>query len=62
MKKRILSGMLALLMVFSLSTTKMEVNAQTIDIVEYNYYYDFAPVGSNSITFTRPYSMTFYNN
>ena len=33
-----------------------------IDIVEYNYYYDFAPVGSNSITFTRPYSMTFYNN
>ena len=33
-----------------------------IDIVEYNYYYDFAPVGSNSITFTRPYLMTFYNN
>lgn len=33
-----------------------------IDIVEYNYYYDFAPVGSNSITITRPYSMTFYSN
>ena len=31
MKKRILSGMLALLMVFSLSTTKMEVNAQTTE-------------------------------
>lgn len=33
-----------------------------IDIVEFNYYYDFAPVGSNSITITRPYTMTFYNN
>ncbi len=31
-----------------------------IDIVEYNYYYDFAPVGSNSITWTRSYTMTFY--
>ncbi|MBD5543343.1 MAG: hypothetical protein HDR01_03605 [Lachnospiraceae bacterium] len=33
-----------------------------IDIVEYNYYYDFAPVGSNRITLTRSYLMTFYNN
>lgn len=33
-----------------------------IDIVEFNYYYDFAPVGSNSITYTRPYTMKFYNN
>lgn len=33
-----------------------------IDIVEYNYYYDFSPVGTNSILWTRSYSMTFYNN
>lgn len=31
-----------------------------IDIVEFNYYYDFAPVGTNYITLTRPYSMTKY--
>lgn len=33
-----------------------------IDIVEFNYYYDFAPVGTNYITWTRSYSMDFYNN
>ena len=26
-----------------------------IDIVEFNYFYDFAPVGSNSITWARVY-------
>ncbi len=31
-----------------------------IDIVQFNYYYDFAPVGTNYITITRPYTMTFY--
>lgn len=32
-----------------------------IDIVEFNYYYDFAPVGTNYITITRPYpSMPLY--
>ncbi|MBQ6994588.1 MAG: hypothetical protein IJN64_08900 [Lachnospiraceae bacterium] len=31
-----------------------------VDIVSYNYFYDFAPVGTNSITFTNPYSMTLY--
>ncbi|SFG37886.1 hypothetical protein SAMN04487761_11535 [Lachnospiraceae bacterium C7] len=33
-----------------------------IDIVEFNYYYDFAPVGSNSITWTRSYSMNLYED
>lgn len=28
-----------------------------IDIVDFNYYYDFAPIGSNSITFTTPYTL-----
>ncbi len=31
-----------------------------IDIVQFNYYYDFAPMGTNYITITRPYTMTFY--
>lgn len=33
-----------------------------IDIVEFNYYYDFAPVGTNYITWTRSYTMTYYDN
>lgn len=33
-----------------------------IDISEFNYFYDFAPVGSNSITWTRSFNMQFYNN
>ena len=30
-----------------------------IDIVEFNYYYDFAPVGTNRITITLPYRIKF---
>jgi hypothetical protein len=30
-----------------------------IDISNFNYFYEFAPVGSNSITFTRPYTMKY---
>lgn len=30
-----------------------------IDIVYFNYYYDFAPVGTNSITITYPYQLVF---
>ncbi len=30
-----------------------------VDISDFNYFYDFAPVGSNSLTFTRPYTMDF---
>lgn len=33
-----------------------------IDIPYFNYYYDFAPVGTNSITITNSYTMDFYNN
>lgn len=33
-----------------------------IDIAEFNYFYHFAPVGSNSITFTQAYSMKYYDN
>lgn len=32
-----------------------------IDIMEFNYFYDFA-VGSNELIFTRPYDMKFYFN
>lgn len=28
-----------------------------IDIVYFNYYYDYNPLGINSITYTRPYKM-----
>lgn len=32
-----------------------------VDILEFNYYYDFAPVGSNKILFTRPgWGLDFY--
>lgn len=32
-----------------------------VDILEFNYYYDFAPVGSNQILFTRPgWGLDFY--
>lgn len=30
-----------------------------IDIVEFNYYYNFAPVGTNNITITSPYRIIF---
>lgn len=30
-----------------------------VDISDFNYFYDFAPVGSNSLTFTRPYTMIY---
>ena len=33
-----------------------------IDIVTFNYYYDFAPVGTNHITWTRSYKMNYYSN
>ncbi|MBD5532294.1 MAG: hypothetical protein HDQ98_08840 [Lachnospiraceae bacterium] len=33
-----------------------------IDIVEFNYYYDFAPVGTNFITYTNSYKLDYYNN
>lgn len=33
-----------------------------IDIVEFNYYYDFAPVGNNYINWARSYTMTNYYN
>lgn len=33
-----------------------------VDILEFNYYYDFAPVGTNKILFTRPgWGLDFYN-
>lgn len=35
-------------------------DGKLIDIVEFNYYYDFAPVGTNYITYTRSYSMVEY--
>lgn len=30
-----------------------------IDIVSFNYYYDYAPVGTNTITITHPYHLSF---
>lgn len=57
---------------YSMNTFYQNMNAVTvlidpasgklIDIVKFNYYYDFAPVGTNSITITTPYTMNFYNN
>ncbi len=32
-----------------------------IDIVSFNYYYDFAPVGTNTITYTRPYKLELFS-
>lgn len=46
---------------FNAVTVLIDPNTgKLVDIVEFNYYYDFAPVGSNSLTFTRPYKTTFY--
>lgn len=55
---------------YSMNTFRQDFNVVTvlvdpesgnlIDIVEFNYYYDFAPVGTNYITWTSPYTMTLY--
>lgn len=57
---------------YSMNTLREDLNNVTvlidpetgklIDIVEFNYYYDFAPVGTNYITWTRSYTMTYYGN
>ncbi len=36
------------------------VDGKLIDIVEYNYYYDFAPEGTNHISWSRMYTMDYY--
>lgn len=57
---------------YSMNTLREDLNYVTvlidpatgklIDIAEFNYFYDFAPVGTNSITWTRSYNMSFYND
>lgn len=57
---------------YSMNTLRQDLNYVTvlidpatgklIDIADFNYFYDFAPVGTNSITWTRSYNMSFYNN